>query len=205
MPYYKLLTLGASIICVSACSYQFLKIFIFNKTLDPSKPRGNIGAAIRYSFTGAMSPLKKETAYGHLPTYIAGIIYHAGTFTSFIFLVLHFVSIKINGMYSFTLAFALLLSSLCGFAIFLKRVSSSKLRSFSNMDDYASNLLVTGFQVISAVALIINTLLPFLFIYACILFLYIPLGKLKHTIYIFSSRIHLGIFFGRRGVWPINR
>jgi hypothetical protein len=43
-----------------------------------------------------------------------------------------------------------------------------------------------------------------LFIYAAFLFLYIPFGKLKHTVYFFSSRIYLGKFFGKRGVWPVK-
>jgi hypothetical protein len=32
--------------------------------------------------------------------------------------------------------------------------------------------------------------------------LYIPAGKLRHTVYFFAARYHLGYFFGWRGVWP---
>jgi hypothetical protein len=34
------------------------------------------------------------------------------------------------------------------------------------------------------------------------LMLYTPVGKLRHMIYFFAARFHLGFFFGRRGVWP---
>jgi hypothetical protein len=35
-----------------------------------------------------------------------------------------------------------------------------------------------------------------------LLMLYIPIGKLRHTVYFFAARYHLGYFFGWRGVWP---
>jgi hypothetical protein len=40
------------------------------------------------------------------------------------------------------------------------------------------------------------------FIIAAVLWLYFPVGKLRHVVYFFAARYHLGFFFGRRGVWP---
>jgi hypothetical protein len=40
------------------------------------------------------------------------------------------------------------------------------------------------------------------FIAISLLFLYFPLGKLKHAIYFFAARYQLGFFYGWRGVWP---
>ena len=40
---------------------------------------------------------------------------------------------------------------------------------------------------------------------AAALFFYLPLGKLKHLVYFFAARYQLGIFYGRRGVWPARR
>ena len=202
---FKTLLLVTFLICFFICAYQFLRIFLYDKTKESSQARGKISAGIRYSLTAAMSPFKKETAYRHLPTYTGGIIYHVGTFLSFLLLALHFFSIQIPTLSATTAALILGVSSLSGAAIFLKRITNPKLQTLSNADDYFSNLLVTGFQIISALTLLYEKFLPILFLYGSLLFLYIPLGKLKHTVYFFASRIHLGIFFGRRGVWPLKR
>jgi hypothetical protein len=29
-----------------------------------------------------------------------------------------------------------------------------------------------------------------------------PLGKLRHVVYYFAARYHLGFFYGWRNVWP---
>lgn len=44
--------------------------------------------------------------------------------------------------------------------------------------------------------------LPSYYLIFTLLMLYLPVGKLRHTLYFFAARYHLGIFFGRRGVWP---
>ena len=40
------------------------------------------------------------------------------------------------------------------------------------------------------------------YIITTILLLYMPVGKLKHLVYYFSARYHLGFFYGWRNVWP---
>lgn len=77
-----------------------------------------------------------------------------------------------------------------------------ELRSLSNPDDYLSNILVTLFQAGTILTLYLPEVRASYFILASILFLYIPLGKLKHVIYFFAARYHLGFFYGWRGVWP---
>ena len=205
MSIYHLILLGASIICFIACTFHFMQIFLLSRNREFAMPRGKVSPAIKYSFTGAMSPFKKETAYRHFPTYTAGIIFHLGTFLSFFWLIFHFFNIYISQFLNYSFAFFIAISSICGLSILIKRIVIKKLRFISNPDDYASNILVTGFQIISALTIIWNQMVPILFIYASVLFLYLPLGKLRHTVYFFSSRIHLGIFFGRRGTWPLKR
>ncbi|UCG28109.1 MAG: hypothetical protein JSV24_01755, partial [Bacteroidales bacterium] len=92
-----------------------------------------------------------------------------------------------------------------GLSILVKRVVLKKIREFSNPDDYLSNLLVSMFHGVSAAALIEIFTEQFLFIYATVLLIYIPIGKLRHVVFFFTSRIHLGIFYGWRGVWPAGR
>jgi nitrate reductase gamma subunit len=189
-----------------------------------------VAKAVIYSNTAAMSPMQKESAYKHLPTYIAGIIFHLGSFLALLLYVLAFFNK--TGIWFCTywwipacLACFLLVSSLCGLSLFLKRLFSKKLRPFSNLDDYFSSGIVALFQLFSAVLLGVflilpicnfledssNILFPFIkffefvlygyYITATILFIYLPFGKLKHVVYYFAARYHLGFFYGWRNVW----
>ena len=151
-----------------------------------------------------MSPAHKESAMLHLPTYIAGMAFHAGIFYGFFWLVLLFFGLQTGEPFRIVSFYLLLISAACGTGLLIKRVSLTKMRNLSNADDYFSNLLVTGFLVLVALTLVMNSTNN-LFIYSAILLLYIPLGKLRHSIYFATTRIHLGVFYGRRGVWPIQK
>ena len=197
--YFCLVSLG---LCLVGCIYHATKLIRLGKVKDFSPPRGKVPPAVMYSFTGAMHPAKKESAFLHLPTYTAGILYHVGTFLSFLllFLLLHGTALPAGLRYACFLI--LLVSAFSGAAILLKRFSKKGLRDLSSPDDYISNLLVTIFQGMTALALVFDHILPFYCVLTGLLLLYLPIGKLKHTIYFFAARYHLGFFFGWRGVWP---
>ena len=202
--YHWILISGFFIFIISSISI-FIKVFSRKGIIDFAQAKGNIPIAIAYSFTGAMSPIKKESAYLHLPTYSAGIIFHIGTFLSFFWLFLLFLNIHINSWFSYASSMAIITASVCGVSILIKRIVQIKLRNLSNPDDYFSNLLVTGFQIFTAITILWHSMIPALFIYSSLLLIYIPIGKLRHTIYFFSSRIFLGIYYGGRGVWPAGK
>jgi hypothetical protein len=201
--YHWILLAGFFIFFISALIFFFT--VIFKKGIpDPSIAKGNISSAIAYSFTGAMSPGKKESAYLHLPTYAAGMIFHMGTFLSFFWLIILFFNIPIHEILVYLSAAFIIISSICGISILIKRILKSELRELSNPDDYISNILVTAFQILTAFTLFFQYSYSLLFLFAAILFVYMPIGKLRHSIYFFTSRIHLGKFFGHRGVWPVK-
>lgn len=205
MTIYHWIFVIAFTVCFFSCLFQVLQIIFSSRAKNYAAPRGKIGSAIAYSFTGAMSPVKKESAYLHLPTYAAGIIFHLGTFLSLFWIGLHVFGINRNSILIFSSAIFLTVSSLCGIFIFIKRIVNFKMRFLSHPDDYFSNLLVSGFQFLSAIALINNLFQPMLFVWAAILLLYIPIGKLRHIVYFFAARIFLGLFYGNRGVWQIKK
>jgi hypothetical protein len=181
---------------------QMFQIFRNPGFADPSQPKQPNSAGVAYSYTVAMSPAKKESAFLHYPTYVAGIIYHIGTFLSLIWIVVHVIKINIPD-FIITVSFIfLILSSLCGAGIFIKRIVKPQMRSTSTPDDYFSNILVTVFQIISAAALSRAEVVPSLIGYTGILLFYIPVSKLRHAMYFFFARYFLGIFYGKRGVWP---
>ncbi len=205
MTLYRIISLIAFLICFISLAYHFLRLIRLGSPKDYSIKRGNLKSAISYSFMGAMNPLEKESAYLHLPTYTAGILYHIGTFLSIIiFFLLLLFNISITGAFQWGFLCLLAVSSISGLGIFIKRIIVKKLRFLSNPDDYISNLLVTAFQICTLIVIVKETFTPYYFICAGLLFLYFPLGKLKHSLYFFAARYHLGFFYGWRGIWPVK-
>ncbi|MFH1942712.1 MAG: hypothetical protein ABIL68_11490 [bacterium] len=205
MSIYHWILLAGFFIFILSSLYHLFQIVKRAHTDDLSNAKGSILLGVLYSMTGAMLPMKKETAYLHLPTYIAGILYHIGSFFALFWLIPLFFRIPLPFLFVRMSIFIFLFTGLCGFFILLKRFSNTKLRHLSSPDDYFSNILVTAFHWMMAVALHRNTLIPHLFIVSTVLFLYIPIGKLRHIIYFFIARFYLGLFYGKRGVWPPNR
>ncbi len=202
MPWYQLISLLAFLICVCILLFHLFRLYRLGLPIDFAPPAGNIKEATLYSFTGAMSPFKKESAFLHLPTYTAGIIYHLGTFVSLFFFIFMYADVVVPKTLAWGLTSFMIISAGCGAAILIKRIVKQGLRDLSNPDDYISNVLVTGFQFMTALVLLFpGVFAAAYFIMAALLLLYIPVGKLKHLLYFFSARLQLGLFFGRRGVW----
>lgn len=205
MKAYHWIFLIAFSICFLACVYSFVRALFLTAPREYAKAKGKVFPAVAYSFTKAMSPTRKETAYLHLPTYVSGILYHLGTFTSFLLVFLFFFDYYPPKAWSVLFAAFLALSFLAGLFILVKRIIKPGLRTLSNADDYISNLLVTTLHGFVVLTLLRNSLSPALLIYTSVLMLYIPVGKLKHIVYFFTSRIYLAIFYGKRGVWPLEK
>lgn len=204
MTLYKIISLAAFLICFIIMAFHFFRLIRLGSPKDYSRKKGNLKSAIYYSFTGAMNPVQKESAYLHLPTYTAGIVYHTGTFISIVLYFLFLFNIGFTYSLQSVLIYILIASSISGLGIFIKRIALKKLRYLSNPDDYISNLLVTMFQIFTFLAIMIDNFTPYYFIFTALFFLYLPLGKLKHSLYFFAARYHLGFFFGWRGIWPVK-
>ena len=72
-------------------------------------------------------------------------------------------------------------------------------------DDFISTGLVTLFLLMTTLNMLFPTVSAVNTIYyisSILLLLYLPLGKLRHVVYYFAARYHLGFFYGWRNVWP---
>ncbi len=206
MPWYSALAFGSLFVCLAGFAYHAVRLIRLGRTRDYSRPMGNTAAGIFWSFTGAMNPAKKESAVLHLPTYTAGILFHSGTFVSFlIFFITLLNGIVPAGRWTIPIACFLAVTAACGMGILLKRIMSAGLRSLSRADDYLSNAFVTLFQSACAAMLLDSRLMPACLLLGAIVLLYMPAGKLRHVFYFFIARVTLGRFYGRRGVWPESR
>jgi hypothetical protein len=164
--------------------------------------RGDVPPAVLYSLTAAMMPWRKETASRHRVSYLLGMCYHAGIFLSALWLVAFFFGIRAPETAGLVSMFLLALATLSGLALLIKRTAVAAMRYLSNPDDYFSNSIATGFVALTCAAIRHPGIRPTLFVYAGALLLYLPVGKLRHAVYFALARIYLGLFYGRRGVWP---
>lgn len=165
-------------------------------------PQGDGFKGIIYALGKGLAPWEKESARKHLPTYLAGICYHIGIFAALFFLVSLVVPFRLGSLSLILLRLLILIGSLCGIGLFVKRSLKPHIRKISCPDDFASNLLVDVFLILALVGTYKTQLESVLFAVSIILILYIPLGKIRHCVYFFYSRILFGLFFGRRGVLP---
>jgi nitrate reductase gamma subunit len=201
------------------CFLHSLRLIKLGAPKDLSENRGSVSAGIVYSNLGAMLPNKKGSAYLHIPTFTAGVFFHIGTFLAFLcFFILISDIIQVffcsYQLMSVLIAFCLWGGSCFGVGLLIKRLVSKQLRPISNIDDYLSVFFTALFQIFSALLFttfafpnIFSSNIKFIIICAyyfvsALLFLYLPFGKLKHVVYYFAARYHLGFFYGRRGTWP---
>ncbi|MBM3420172.1 MAG: hypothetical protein FJY11_03460 [Bacteroidetes bacterium] len=202
MEWYKLISLGTLAICLGSCIFHFIRLIQLGKPIDYSVQAGDTTKAVIYSLTGAMSPAKKESAYLHLPTYTAGILYHLGTFLAILLFFTIIAGASYSGILKLIIVLFLSVTTISGLIILIKRLVSPALKSLSNPDDYISNALVTLFQAFTVLVLTYPSFEWAYYVAVSLLLLYLPLGKLKHAIYFFAARYHLGYFLGYRGTWP---
>jgi nitrate reductase gamma subunit len=205
------------------CLIHFFRLIKLGAPNDLAEPTGSVAAGVLYSNTSAMMPSQKESAYLHLPTYTAGVLFHLGSFLVLLLFLLLFFDAVWGFFFQYRIIAALIslylwLTSVCGIGLIIKRIVSKKLRPITNADDYISTGLVTLFHLISALLFstfvfhdifhhfftseIHGGIICTYFLVATLFFLYLPFGKLKHAVYYFAARYHLGFFYGSRGVWP---
>lgn len=204
------LAIAATVYCFVSLFVHFVRIVRLGAPKDMSEPSGSVAKGVAYSNTTAMMPQNKESAFLHLPEYASGMLFHIGLFTCLLLFVLSFFPFFnrwISGpdKIHYIIPCLLAVTAACGYILLLRRALSKDLKPLSNPDDYISNALVSTFQLMTVLYLLMPTSQAVVTIYyvaAILLFLYMPLGKLRHAVYYFAARYHLGFFYGWRNVWP---
>lgn len=197
----KIFFLFSFFIAFIITTIQFLNTLKLKDIKNFTESQGNPVKGILYSFTMGMAPWKKESAHKHIISYSTGIIFHAAVLTAFLLLISVFIRLELPERVKPFLELVIGIGILTGTGLILKRIISHELKSFSNPEDYFTTLLVTLFLISAFVFLYNETYENYFLILSGILMLYIPVGKIKHFIFFFYSRILLGINFGRKGVF----
>ncbi len=194
------------IVSLVSLSILVVRTFRFGKKRLYAQAAGNTTRGIVYAFGKGMLPWEKESARNHLPSYLGGIAYHAGIFSAILYLVAVVFSIALP--YPVLLFFRVmsLAGFLAGFALLLKRLLSLHMRQLSCPDDVVANVVVDVFLGFSFLHTLMLTpaVTMYFFIASIIMFLYMPLGKIRHCFFFFFVRILFGTFYGRRGVFGVQ-
>ncbi len=139
MSWYIWTSLAALLFCVVLLGdilYDFLKTRF---SQGPFAKVRNITQAVCYSCIGAMSPMQKESAYLHLPTYTAGIFFHIGNFLAIAVYLLFTLAVIFNfqipiesttNLIVMILAAIIFIAAVCGMALFIKRLAKKRVERF---------------------------------------------------------------------------
>ena len=198
----------AFFICVAILSFEILGTFSFGRRSLFAQRRAGGVRGVLHAFGRGMMPWEKESAGKHLPTYFAGVAYHAGIFAGLFYLFCIALFVQLGSVTLSFLRLLLIMGFLSGLALVLRRAFVSSMRKLSCPDDYAANLIVSTFLLLAGIDTYSGSVTRLadttwlLFAVSIVMFLYVPIGKIRHCFFFFYARILLGRFYGRRGVWP---
>lgn len=187
---------------VISLSILVIKTFFFGKKVLYAEPRGDGKKGILYAFGRGMMPWEKESARKHLPTYIGGMLYHTGIFVALIYLFFQIFHSGLSRPVVFLLRLLMSLGILSGLVLLFKRILLQTMRKISCPDDFFSNILVNLFLICAIVHTFVAQTASLFFLMSTVMFLYIPVGKIRHCFFFFYVRILFGLFYGRRNILP---
>ncbi len=198
----QLLAGAAALFCLAAFALRLRSFLRLALPADRSAPRGDPTRGAAYALTLGMMPWSKESTRRHALAYLRGVGFHLAVALSFVLLLaapwLGLLPAALRGL----IAVLTGVGALLAFLGFLSRFIEKSLRALSTPDDYFAVLLVSLFLASASLALLNPALLPLFYLLGALVFVYMPLGKIRHCIYFAFSRMIFGKFFGRRGVYP---
>lgn len=189
-----------------ALAAQVIRVLRLPSPGEHAPPAGSATAGMRYAFTTAFAPWAKESGRRHPLAYGIGVLLHMAAALA-VGLALWSVwrPLPAVGWAGGTGTGLLAAGVLAGSGLLARRALSARLRTLSAADDYISSGLVTV-TVATSLAAVVGVLSPAVFRTAtAVLLLYVPLGKLRHMVFLPASRIFWGRNLGRRGVLPPPR
>ena len=195
----RVLTLAAAGSSLAALAFLIGRTFAFGPRKYLSAPHGYTGRGIVYAFGRGM--LDKESVARHRPTMLAGVLYHLAIFAGLAYVLWLALPIRLAPpLWAFRPA--LLAGAVVGSGLLVKRAAKPHLRRLSCPDDFFANLFVDLVLVLALLQTWFPGLEPLLLGASALLFVYIPLGKIRHCFFFFYTRLVYGLHFGRRGALP---
>ncbi|MBN1425641.1 hypothetical protein JXA88_13885 [Candidatus Fermentibacteria bacterium] len=188
-------------ICLVALSALVARTFAFRAPSSLAATQGSAARGMRYAFGAGMLPTAKESARDHLMVWVTGMLYHAGIFAGLFYLAFTVIGFLPAAIVA-ALRVLIAVGAVAGLGLLARRIALPHLRQLSCADDFAANLIVDLFLTAAVIHSFVPTLRGPFYLVAILMFLYVPVGKIRHCFFFFYMRILFGTFFGRRGVLP---
>ena len=197
--FLRVLALAAAAASLGALVLMVFRTFSFGRREYLSAPRGYGGRGLVYAFGRGM--LDKESVSRHRPTMAGGALYHMAIFAGLAYVLWTALPLRVSPpLWAFRPL--LLVGAVVGLSLFVKRTAKPHLRRLSCPDDFFANLFVDTFLLLALLHTFFPALEPVFLGFSVLLFVYIPLGKIRHCFFFFYTRIVFGLHFGRRGALP---
>jgi ElaB/YqjD/DUF883 family membrane-anchored ribosome-binding protein len=193
------LSIGWSALALAA---QVLRAWGGGRT-DHARSQGTPMRGVVYNFTTAMTPAHKESVRNHPAKFAVGMALHVGLLLSLLVVVIMMVHVETGVRAAQLLRYPAIVSLVAGVYLAYRRTRDTNLQAMSSPDDFLAILCSCGLLLL-IVALPHH--LPWawaaLLTYGTLLFIYLPLGKLRHIVFFFVARGDYGRRLGYRGVYP---
>jgi nitrate reductase gamma subunit len=196
----RIVVLASILWALIALAIQVSKVKLTRK--DYSVRSGNPLKGVIYNFTWAMMPRHKETLRFHPCEFLIGVLMHFGVLLAILKAVVLTVKPDFLNPYPVLPGVIFGIASLCALYLFIRRATHRELRIISCPDDYFAILLTLDFITVSLLHEYHMISLGSFMIHAIVLFVYFPLGKLKHAVFFFLARADYGARLGYRGTYP---
>lgn len=194
-----ILALGSMAFAVLMTTVRVRSLLARIQKADLSRGKGYPGSGAVYALTLGMSPWAKESTRKHFVSYMRGVLFHVGIFTSILVLILGNTGILPQAAMT-VLGYVALAGFICGLGGLVERAAKKAMLNLSTPDDWFSAAIVTGMCGLAALAAMQPAFAGMFYAAGALVFLYLPFSKIVHAIYFFFSRYYFGRHFGHRGV-----
>jgi hypothetical protein len=167
-----------------------------------SRPQGSPGRGLAYFMTIAMLPAHKESVRHHPVEFAVGMIFHLGLLCALAGIVMLVINPALGTVWCHGVWPVLVVALAAGLVLFVRRLASKYLRFMSSPDDYLAVLASCGLLAVTGLIALDRRVPLVALLYASLLFIYMPLGKLRHAAFFFAARADQGRRLGYRGVYP---
>jgi hypothetical protein len=188
------------LICLAGILLRLRSIMSRPYRRDLSRAQGSRWQGILYAFTLGMAPWEKESGRKHWAAYFRGVLFHIGAFGGLALLPISPWLDRFPAWLIWLAALGIGVGALSGFAGVAMRRLDRNAASLSVPDDYFSVALVSVFEALAALALLVPAALPMFYLVAAALLIYLPFSKIRHCVYFFYAKFFFGANFGHRGV-----
>jgi hypothetical protein len=202
MVFFQLLALAGLVAALFGIYFRYTETKRRAVPVDNSPIKGSLSNGLKYAFTSGMMPWAKESTRIHMLAYLRGIGFHIGIFAAIGAVVISPFWGFFRPLFIWTLFWVLTLGAILGAAGGVMRITEHHLRGLSLPDDHFAVWVTTLFIALAALAVLNEAFMIPMYIVSAITFVYVPLGKIRHCLYFFFSRMFFGKFFGRRAVLP---